>query len=73
VSSCRSGGLTWNFVFSGCGCVSGEIDIHEIEKGIRRLGLGLTPAQLEWLLQTMDADQNGGIDRAEFISRLPCR
>jgi hypothetical protein len=41
---------------------SGEIDIDEFEKGIRRLGLGLTPQQLEWLLETMDADGNGQID-----------
>lgn len=51
---------------------SGEIDIEEFEKGIRRLGLGLTPGQLEWLLGTMDADGNGEIDEAEFIARLPC-
>jgi len=51
---------------------SGEIDIDEFEKGIRRLGLGLTPQQLEWLLETMDADGNGLIDEAEFVARLPC-
>ncbi len=68
-----SGWFDFGQSFSGRDWCSGEIDIDEFEKGIRRLGLGLTPAQLAWLLQTMDADQNGEINRAEFVSRLPCR
>ncbi len=43
----------------------------ELEKGIRRLGLGLTQAQLDWLLKTLDADGNGSVDIDEFCDRLP--
>lgn len=50
---------------------SGDIDMTELEKGIRRLGLGLTQAQLDWLLKTLDADGNGSVDIDEFCDRLP--
>lgn len=40
---------------------SGTIDVGELRLGLGRLGLGLTVAQFEWLMRTLDADGDGVI------------
>ena len=48
----------------------GNLSIDEIQKGLRRLDLGLTHEQVEELVMETDVDGNREIDREEFMSGI---
>jgi hypothetical protein len=51
---------------NGDGCLS----VDEIQRGLRRLDLGLTELQVEELVKEADADGNREIDRDEFMNGI---
>lgn len=49
---------------------SGQLDVQELTDGLKRLGLGLTDAQISRLAVTLDADNSGEISLEEFVDGL---
>ena len=49
---------------------SGQLDLQELTDGLKRLGLGLTDAQISRLALTLDADNSGEISVDEFVDGL---
>jgi hypothetical protein len=49
---------------------SGMIEADEFRVAFQRLGLGITPAQLEHLMGLMDRDGNGAVDYRELLDAL---
>ena len=48
----------------------GTIDSAELEKALKRLGFGLTPAQLKEVLGVVDTNGSGEVEYTEFIKLL---
>jgi hypothetical protein len=49
---------------------SGQLDLQELTDGLKRLGLGLTEAQIARLALTLDEDNSGEISVDEFVEGL---
>lgn len=49
---------------------SGQLDLQELADGLKRLGLGLTDAQISRLALTLDEDNSGEISVDEFVDGL---
>ena len=49
---------------------SGSLDRFEFRRAMRRLGIGLTAAQVEQLLAAVDSDRSGDISYAEFVEAI---
>jgi len=49
---------------------SGLLTTKEVEEGLRLLGVDLTDAEMRALVERMDFDRNGMVDRTEFLDAL---
>ena len=49
---------------------SGKLDYEEFRVALKRMGLGLSPNQVGQLIEVMDRDRDGFIDRLEFTAGL---
>lgn len=49
---------------------SGTLDRFEFRRAMRRLGVGLSPAQVEQLVQAVDSDRSGEVSYAEFLDAV---
>ena len=50
---------------------SGEVDHEEFEQALRRMGINdLTQQQVTWLIEELDADNDGSISSAEFMAMV---
>ena len=49
---------------------SGSLDRFEFRRAMRRLGVGLSPDQVEQLVQAVDSDRSGDITYSEFLEAV---